>query len=371
MDIHALSFTPEFDPFAPGLLHKLPQPPRKIVLLRASRIGDFINATPAFQTIRHTLPEAEISIITLPILKEVAQRCRSIDRVIEFPGYPGLADQFFEARKTLQFLQSMQAESFDLAIQIQGTGVYSNPFMLMIGARSTAGFIRPGDPAGRLTAALPWPTTGHEVDRCLALVNFLGFPTPPGVLPEFGLWNEDETEAGQILSNTPRPWIGLHTSARDQTRRWPIERFAQAAAVLQTQHGGTVLLLGEERDRAAGEAALEAAGVRFLDLAGRTSIPVTAAILKRLAVFLVNDTGPAHIAYAVGAPTVTLFGGGDPARNGPLTPGPHRILAHPVDCRPCETGDCPIGLFCLNQISVEAVIKAANEIIRLSPPGPR
>ncbi len=357
-----IEYTPEFDPFEPGLLHKLPYQPKKVVLMRASRIGDFINSTPAFQTLRAALPEAQIDVVTLPMLKDLAERSSVIDHYLPFPGYPGLADQFFNARKTLDFFAKMQAQSYDLAIQMQGTGVNSNPFMLMLGARWTVGFVRPDDPAGRLAAAMPWPESGHETERVLALTTFLGAPTPTGILPEFPLRSSDQTEATEWLSQASPPWIAVHIAARDSTRRWPMERFTEAAVKLQHKYRGSVILLGEARDRDNYEDAFQPSDVPYLNLAGCTSLPVTGAILQKAAVFLTNDTGPAHIAYAVGAPTVTIFGGGDPKRNGPLTEGPHRILAHPVACRPCEYGVCPIGNYCLEHISVEQVVAAAEEI---------
>lgn len=363
-DSEPLGYTPSRDPFAPGLLNTFSEPPRKLVLLRASRIGDFINAIPAIQALRDTLPQAEITMITLPMLRELAMRCPLINRVIPFPGYPGLADQFFDAAHTLQFFQALQAEQFDLAIQMQGTGVYSNPFMLLIGAQATAGFIRPDDPPGRLAAALPWPEQGHEIERVLALTDFLGAVRPTSLRPRLKLTNQDQREAEKHLLAVQPPWIGIHISARDRTRRWPAQRFAQAAAALQQRYGGTVLLLGESRDREEGLGVLQAAGVHYLDLTGCTSLPVTGAILQRLAVFITNDTGPAHLGYAVDAPVVVVFGGGDPARNGPPAEGPFRVAIHPVACRPCESSDCPIGLHCLNQVSVEQVISLAEQVFR-------
>ena len=145
----AISFTPRRDPFRPGLLNELARPPEKIVILRASRIGDFINGSPAFRALRGAFPGAKIDLITLPMLEGLAQRLGCFDEIIPFPGYPGLAEQFFDPARALAFFQEMQAEQFDLAIQMQGSGVYSNPFTLMLGARRTAGFVRPGDPAGR------------------------------------------------------------------------------------------------------------------------------------------------------------------------------------------------------------------------------
>jgi ADP-heptose:LPS heptosyltransferase len=362
-DTDAIEYIPSRNPFSNSLLTELKSPPRKVVILKASRIGDFINTTPAFRALRQALPEAEICVITLPMLLDIAERCQYIDRCLPFPGYPGLAEQFFKPTRALSFFQEMQAQQFDLAIQIQGTGVYSNPFMLMLGAKYTAGFVRIDDPPGLLSAALPWPTTGHEVRRNLALTEFLGAPTI-GELPEFPLWEEDHAAADKLLWDVPKPWIGIHTSARDHTRRWPVQRFIRAAALLQQRFGGTILLISELRDREALELAAQETGAPCLNLAGRTTIPVTGAVLQRLSIFLTNDTGPAHIAYAVGAPTVTIFGGGDPNRNGPLTRGPHRILAHPIHCRPCETGSCPIDFTCLKNISAEQAADAAAEIFQ-------
>ncbi len=351
------------DPFAPGLLHELPGPPSKIVILRASRIGDFINASPAFHTLRTAFPHAKLTLITLPMLREIAQRLKIFDQILAFPGYPGLAEQFFEPSATLRFLAEMQAEHFDLAIQMQGSGVYSNPFTLMLGAHWTAGFVRPGDPPGRLSAALPFPD-GHEAQRNLALLEFLGLPKTD-LLPVFPLWQEDHQAADAWLKDLPTPWIGLHTSARDATRRWPLRRFAAAGAQLQQRFGGMLILTGEASERAEMQAALNSTGAPNLNLAGCTNLPVTGAIIQRLALFLTNDTGPAHIAYALGTPTVTIFGGGDPQRNGPPGPGPFQILAQPISCRPCESGTCPIAFRCLDEISVQQVVEAGEKIIRL------
>ena len=334
-----------------------------MIILRASRIGDFINASPAFRALREALPKAELSLITLPMLNPLAERLGYFDHLIPFPGYPGLAEQFFNPAQALAFFQQMQAEHFDLAIQMQGSGVYSNPFMLMLGAQLTAGFVRPGDPPGRLDAALPFPE-GHEAFRNLSLVQFLGLPVGEP-RPEFPLWPEDRLAASQLLKDLPSPWMGIHTSARDQTRRWPIERFAGAAAALHKKFGGTIVLIGEEQDRPALEAVFQTAGISNVNLAGCTSLAVTGAVIEQLSVFLTNDTGPAHMAYALNTPTVTIFGGGEPARNGPVVDGPFQVLAHPVPCRPCETGSCPIEFYCLDHITVDQVVSAAGQIIRL------
>jgi ADP-heptose:LPS heptosyltransferase len=350
---------------APGLLSRLPQPPRKVVLLRASRIGDFLCAAPALRALRHALPAAEICMITLPMLQDLTERSPYLDRYIPFPGYPGLAEQFFDARRALQFFKEMQDEQFDLAIQMQGSGVNTNPFMLMLGARATAGFIRPDDTPGLLDAALPFPEMQHEIRRVLALTTFLGAPAQGEELV-FPLRPQDLTEAEAILKHVPRPLIALHPSARDLTRRWPLARFAAAGNLLQQCHGGTVLIIGDAEAQDPGAEVEQKLEVPCLNLVGKTSLVVLGGILKLLSVLLTNDTGPAHIAYALRTPTVTIFGGGSPQLNGPLQPGPFRILAHEVPCRPCDYRSCPIGYTCLEHVTVLQAVESAEEIMRQS-----
>jgi ADP-heptose:LPS heptosyltransferase len=357
------------DPFAPGLLRRLPEPPRKVALLRASRIGDFLCAVPAFRALRAALPEAEITMITLPLLRELALRSPYLDRVIPFPGFPGIAEQFFDARGCLGFLQAMQVERFDLAIQMQGSGVHSNPFTLLLGARATAGFVRPGEGPGRLDAALPYPEGGHEVSRPLALAAFLGAPAH-GTATEFPLWPADHTAADTLLRDAAMPLIGLHPSARDAGRRWPPERFAATGAALLRRHGGTLVLLGDAEARATARALRAALPAdlarRCRDLTGATTLPALGAVIARLAVLVTNDSGPAHIAYALGAPTVTIFGSSNPEAYGPPRAGPFRVVLRDAPCRPAGSlacSSCAYDHRCLTGVAVADVLAAAEVVI--------
>lgn len=346
------------DPFSPGLLQRLPEPPRKAAVLRASRIGDFLCAYPAFRALRLALPNTELSIITLPILEDLALRCPYFNRYIPFPGYPGLAEQFFDPRKAVQFFQEMQAEGFDLAVQMQGSGVYANPFTLMVGAKFTAGYIRLGDRPGKLDAALLYPESGHEIGRSLALAEFLG-ASRQGEKLEFPLWEADQRAAEELLRGAARPILGMHPSARQKIRRWPVERFTRAGCELQRMLGGTLVLIGEAEERRAAEEVLRKAGGRGINLCGRTPLGVLGAVIDRMDVFITNDTGPAHIAYARQTPTITIYGGGDFERYRPSHPGPFSSLIHPIDCRPCDYTECPIGYQCLDSITVEMVLEQA------------
>lgn len=354
------------DPLAPGLLQRLGEQPHKVVLLRASRIGDFICTTPAFRALSAALPHAEITMITLPLLRDLVERSPYLHRFVAFPGYPGIAEQFFDPQRATSFFQAMQSERFALAIQMQGSGVNSNPFMLMLGARFTAGFIRQGDAPGLLDAALPWPQRGHEISRMLSILRFLGIDAHC-TETEYALWPQDHADAERLLAGAKLPFIGLHPAARDATRRWPLERFVQVATLLHHGHGGTIVILGEEVENCAREALVREIGVEScLDLTRKTSLPVLGAVIARLSLLVTNDSGPAHIAYALGTPTVTIFGGGSPEAYAPLQNGPFRILLHEVPCRPCGYALCPIGNACLQAVTVGEVLAAAEKVMGMT-----
>jgi ADP-heptose:LPS heptosyltransferase len=346
-----------------GFLQSLPDAPRKVVLVRGSRIGDYLCATPALRALRGALPEAEITLIALPFIRELAERSPHVDRFVPFPGFPGIAEQFFEARRVMWFFRRMQAERFDLAVQMHGSGVYSNPFTLMLGARRTVGFVRPGDPSGRLDAALPMPEGIHEIRRVLALTTFLGAPSR-GEQPEFPLTGDDHAQAEQLLAGAEPPFVGVHPAARETAKRWPPECHVAVARALQRRHGGTVVLVGSEEEKQLGQQLAAEIGPRCVSLIGKTSLAVLGAVLARLAVLITNDSGPAHIAYALRRPTVTLFGGTDPRVWGPLERELHPVLVFPPAGGPTAEVSYPASHRAFPEATVERVVAAARAILR-------
>lgn len=364
-------------PTTPGLLTRLPELPRKVALLRASRVGDFLCATPAIRALRAALPDAELTIITLPLLRDLALRSPHLDRFVAFPGFPGIAEQLFEPRCAIEFFADMQAERFDLAVQMQGSGVYSNPFTLLLGARVTAGFIRPGDAPGRLDAALPMPACGSEIERVLALARFLG-AEPRGARMEFPMLPKDHAQAAELLRGSARPLIGIHAGARDATRRWPCARFAEVGLALHARIGGTLVLVGDANAGPASACICERAmrnDIPCLDLSGRTTLPVLGAVIARLAVLITNDSGPAHVAYALGAPSVTIYGGVDPATYPSPEGGPHRVAIYETPCRPdsgaVTCAGCPHDYTCLRGVTVAQALALADDAIRARGPASR
>jgi len=339
---------------------------QRIAVLRALQLGDLLVAVPAVRALRLAYPQAEITLIGLPWASSLVARYSTyLDRFVAFPGAPGIAEADYDPARTDAFLKEQRVYGYDLVIQMHGSGETSNPFALALGAPHTAGYYRGAPPVG-LDVAAPYPEAGHEIWRWLRLVELLGARDLSSAL-EFPLYANDEAEADRLLARLPAgdgPVIGLHAGARPSARRWPAAHFAALADLLADRFGARIVLTG-----AANEAATVAAvaigmrRARPLSLVGATSLGGLAALIARLDLFIGNDTGPAHLACAVGTTSITLFGPADPHRWAPLDRSRHPILRRPVACSPCGYTDCPIDHRCLTRISPDRVFAQAERLL--------
>lgn len=343
------------------LLATLPHPIRKVLVMCETRLGSFLCTSPALRALRAALPTTELVAVTSESLRDLVLRSAHLDRFAA-PPPPDRADRARYARLLTRFFLDMQEVHFDLAIQMHGYGLQSSPYFPLFGAQVNAGFVGPVDIPGTMDAPLHFPQQGHIVDRFLALSTYLGAPSC-GHHTEFPLFPEDVSEAHRLLASTPRPLLGIHPGARSDQRRWNPERFAQASVLLQQQFGGTILILGEQRDYPVAEHIASLVSGPCLNLVGKTSLPVLGAIIKEMSVLVTTDSGPAHVAYALETPTITLFASATITPFWPPERGPYRPLT-------CEAIDPERyqGNW-LNTISVPQVVLAVEEVLRSpSPP---
>lgn len=339
----------------------------RIAIVRALRLGDLLCAVPAFRAIRRALPHAHITLIGLPLAREFVRRCRFLDDYAEFPGFPGIADQPVDPTRTVAFLAMMQRSRLDLAIQLHGSGVFSNPFTRLLGARHTVGFTRSGETDLGLDFAIPYPQEGREIDRLLALTHALGAPEMSDEI-ELTILPEDETAlashtAIQRLLADGRPLFGIHPGASVATRRWAPERFAAVADTLAARHDAYTVILGTRAEHAMCEAVRRRMRAPALNIAGETSLGMVAALLARLHLLIGNDSGLAHLAVAVGTPVVVIFGAAQVKTWEHHDQRRYRALSTAVPCRPCALSECPIGYACLQGVTVAAVIAEAEDLL--------
>jgi heptosyltransferase-2 len=224
----------------------------------------------------------------------------------------------------------------------------------------------------RPAASIQYPASAHHLHQYLHLVGALGANPEPlaprlvvadgevaAVRKRFGL---DELSAGG------RPLFALNPGAEyGPAKRWPLERFIAAAREIQNRTNCRWLILGGKSEIAMAEqihSAFRTPHSPLRTLAGQTSLRELMAVLKLCRVLLTNDTGPMHVAAALGTPVVVPFGSTSPELTGPGLPGDprHRLLKSNAPCAPCFLRECPIDFRCMNGITVERVVGAVVEV---------
>ncbi len=340
------------------------RPPRKIAVLRALHLGDLLLAVPALRAMRTGFPSAEITLIGLPWAQTFARRfSHYVDRFVVFPGFPGIIESDVVPERTAKFIGEQRAYAYDLVVQMHGSGRISNRIALALGGAVTAGYYEKTSPQG-LSVGAHYPSDQPEIVRNLGLARLLGCPNRTIKL-EFPLSQEDRSEAAALLRqlNPSRPVVALHPGSRSPSRRWPSEYFAMAADAFARRYDAQILLTGGHDEVDAARRVRDHMVSEPLDLAGKTSLGGLAAIIERLDLFVSNDTGPAHMADALGTPSVTLFGPADPRRWAPLDRSLHPIVRWPVECSPCPHWECPIDHRCLRLLSPDVVVDVAARLL--------
>lgn len=299
-------------------------------------------AIPAIRNLRRAFPGSEITWIGLPWGRSFAARFSSyLDRFVEFPGYPGLPEQEPPGLERLtRFMADMRQRRFDLLLQMHGDGRLTNGIVSRMGARKLAGFC-PAEGPQPLPADgqffLPYPETMHEIHRHLQLMRFLGVERLQGGGDdelEFPLSEADRREAARLLAGyRVKSYVCVHPGAREESRRWRVDGFAGVAEELSAR-GFDVLVTGSARERvicsAVASAVTRTSGI---SLAGETSLGALASLILGSQLVVCNDTGVSHLACAVGARSVVVFTGSDPARWAPLDPRLHRTCIRPASAR--------------------------------------
>lgn len=306
--------------------------PQRIVIVRSlPGLGDLLCAVPAWRAIRAALPQAQVTLVGLPWAKIFVNRfSQYLDHFIEFPGYPGIPEVSPQLRQLPAFFTNVQQQSFDLALQMHGSGIVSNPFTVLIGASVNAGFYIPGQYCPDADRFLPYPEHEPEVWRHLRLIEFLGIPLQ-GTELEFPLWEEDFSALQTIeeVRLKTREYVCIHPGASVDTRRWSPQKFAVVADFLAAR-GLQVILTGTTAEAELTQAVQNAMRFSAIDLAGRTSLGAIAALLSNARLLVCNDTGVSHLAAALQVKSVVLFSASDPHRWAPLNRDRHRVLVNEI-----------------------------------------
>ena len=343
---------------------------KKIAVLRANALGDFIFALPALDAIRHVYLDAEITLLGKQWHVDFLQeRPGPIDRVVPVPYYQGVneaGNQHENLEEQNRFFSEMQAEHYDLALQMHGGGRNSNPFILRLGARFTAGMKTADAPA--LDRWIPYVYWQHEALRLLEVAGLVG-ARPVDLESRLSVTQRDIQESCAALPEESPPLAVIHPGASDPRRRWPAERFAVVGDAL-VQSGCRVAIVGIAEEHTIAREVITGMHQPAIDLCGALSLHALTGIISRARLVVANDSGPRHLAEAVGTPTVGIYWCGNLINAGSLYRSYHRPhLSWRLDCPICGKNTihdrCEHNPSFVDDVQVDEVIASALDLLEI------
>jgi ADP-heptose:LPS heptosyltransferase len=347
-------------------------PPRRILLLRLERIGDLLMVLDAIGLARALAPGADIDLAVGGWNADLAALIPGLSRIDTIDA-PWLAREGagWTWPALVAHARGWRARRYDLVVNFE-PDIRSNFLAWLSGGRRRAGYFTGGGGAF-LTDAWAFDPTAHVAENAERLVRraFGAAGEAPDPAPRTPLRVPDEARAraAALLPRPGAPLIGVHASGGRPSKQWHPDRFGDAARQLAARHGATIVLTGGPADRAlVDQVAARLTGVPVVDVSAQVDLVTLAAVLERLDVLVTGDTGPMHLAAAVGTPVAALFGPSDPRRYGPAG-GPHEILRIDLWCSPCGLVRLPPVRCrnrvpeCLEGIGVEAVVAAAERLL--------
>jgi heptosyltransferase-2 len=321
---------------------------KKIAILGLKRIGDAIYTLPLMEALKQQGKTSHITVFTEPQVAAIYQANPFVDNIQVFRK-----SDFWR-----QTLAQLKSESFDVCIVLHNAFKYALlPFLARIPVR--VGYIKEGR-GWLLTHKLPLPTSvTHRLEHNARLGDLLDIDAR-GLLPQIYFADEEAEKSQALLKHLgliAGGYVVMVVGSISPTRRWFHDRFAEVVKRIAIELKLTVIIVGGPDDVEAGESVMHLSGGLARNLAGRTSLRETIWLMRSAVAMVTNDTGPMHVASAIGIPTITWYGAANEDEIAP--PSPHTtILNARVPCSPCVKETCANGLICLKGITPEMVVQA-------------
>jgi len=338
---------------------------KRILVARTDRIGDVLLSTPVFEVLRQSYPNAYIAALVSPYAQDIVRGNPFIDEVIVYDK-DGLHKSI---RSSIKFSLWLKSQRFDLALILHPIN-RMHLITYFAGIPQRIGYDR------KLSLFLTDKIKHtkqlgqkHEMEYALDLVRYLGIE-PKKVSLYMPVSRMSQEKVQQLLINAgisnDDKILAIHPSASCPSKIWPAGRFAEVCDALVEKYAFKVLVVASSKDYALAQQVVKDMKHQAINLAGKTSVGELAALLKRSSLFISNDSGPVHIAWAVGTPVIAIFGRNQKGLS-PLRWGPRglkdRILHKQVGCIECLAHNCKKDYLCLKSINTAEVIQAAEDIL--------
>jgi len=355
--------------------------PSSILLIRPDHLGDLLFTTPALRALREAFPQVRITCLVGPWAEAVVTGNPNIDEFMLCP-FPGFTRQpkksVIEPYVVLgRYARLLREKEFDLAVVLRSDHWWGALLAYLARIPHRVGYdiaeVKPF-----LTDAIPYVPGRHEVEQNLALVEAVsGQGEHPTITPsarplEFPLNTQDREFAARYLAEQgvggDDLLVCIHPGAGAPVKLWRDEEWARVADALIEKYGAKVILTGSASEAPLVQAIAEQMASQPIVAAGQTTLGQLTALMARCRLVLGVDSGPLHLAVAVGTPTVHLYGPVDSRTFGPWgDPARHIVLTSDMDCIPCNRLDYRADELedhrCVWDISEAQVVEAAGRLL--------
>lgn len=336
----------------------------RILIIRLSALGDVVNSLPVASAIRDHLPEARVTWLVEDRTAEIVRACPDVDETIVFPRRRlGSGSPLRRTGTLLRYIATIRQAAFDIILDLQGNLKSGMHLAILRGGRTIGfapGFNREFSHIFAGRRVRPGNVIQNRVEKHLSILRAIGIDRPRA---RFRITISDRIrdDVRALLGTTGYIVIHPGTSRRGILKRWRADRYAELATRLSREtDGGIVVTWGGDELALARAIADRSNGVARV-APEMPSLLHLAALLKGSRLVIGSDSGPLHLANAVGTPCLTLFGPKDPAIYAPYGDG-HRVIYKGVECSPCRLTECDHHR-CMESIATEEVFLAARAIL--------
>jgi heptosyltransferase-1 len=340
--------------------------PERVLIIRLSAIGDVVMASPLIGAFKRSWPETRISWMVEDTSKPVLEANPDLDEVIIWPRSRWrelLREKRFWTliRESLHFIRDLRKRGFSLAVDAQGllkSGLWAYlskaPVRIGIGSKEGSRHL--------MTRVVDRSGASDRISsQYLLLAEAMGLDTRQFAM-DLALTPEAERYGARFAASLPSPYVVLSPFTTRPQKHWIQERWTELGGQIITDLGLSVVLLGGPGDRQASEEILPEESSGLVNLTGTTNLQEAAAIIKYSSLLIGVDTGLTHMGYALGVPTIALFGATRPYLDTGGPPG--AVLYHPHECSPCRRSPTCEGDFtCMKAITTAEVMKAAQALL--------
>ncbi|MER3415964.1 MAG: glycosyltransferase family 9 protein [Gemmataceae bacterium] len=333
----------------------------RIALVKPSALGDIVHALPVLEALRLRFPRAHITWIVQPAYAPLLIGHPALDAVLYFdrPVYGGSSGWLRAAEAIQRLWHDVRRAHFDLVIDLQGL-LRSGLLAVASGARTRIGLADAREGARWCyTHCIPTAGLVHAVDRYWSVAEALGVGHGPKRF-RVPIPAQASAQAEQLLAACRPPYVAIHPGARWETKRWPLASFLALAERIHQHVGGTIVWIGSVEEARRCQHLLPT-GDGHLSLVGKTPLPLLAALLHRCHLVVSNDSGPLHLAAALGRPVLAPFLCTRPERNGPYGQRDHVVVTR-VPCAGSLLRHCPL-LACQQELTVDRLWPVAQTVL--------